>query len=202
MNTIKKEKYHANDLKASIIAMASKLLIDDGIDAITMRSIATNLGVSRGAPYRHFEDKHDLLCAVAQKSYELLNASMLNINPQKRQPKSELFQLAYKYIDFCLSFPALYQLIFNNAELSNNQTAELSKAAYKLFYQLESLLTKFQQVSVIKKEDINLQANFVWSSLHGYCCLLLTQETPKVEKLIMNQEFFLEKIWGALLPQK
>jgi len=202
MNINKKENYHTSDLKASIIVMATKLLIDDGIEAVTMRSIASNLGVSRGAPYRHFADKHDLMCSVAQNSYELLNASMLNLGPEKRQPKSELFHLAHKYIDFCLSFPALYHLIFNNAELSNNQTAELSKAAYALFYQLESLLTKFQQASVIKQEDINLQANFVWSSLHGFCCLLLTQETKKVEKLVMNQAFFLEKIWGALLTNK
>ena len=199
MNTNKKENYHTSDLKASIIAMASKLLIDDGIEAVTMRSIASNLDVSRGAPYRHFKDKHDLLCSVAQNSYELLNASMLDLNPDNKQPKDQLFHLAYKYIDFCLSYPALYHLMFNNAELSNHQTAGLSNAAYKLFYQLESLLKKFQQASVIKKEDFNLQANFVWSSLHGFCCLLLTQEANKVEKLVINQEFFLEKIWGALL---
>jgi len=202
MNTDKKEKYHTSDLKASIIAVASKLLIDDGIEAVTMRSIASKLSVSRGAPYRHFEDKHDLLCSVAQNSFELLNTSMLNLSPKEGEPKNELFQLALKYIDFCLSYPALYHLIFNNAELSNNQTTELSNAAFKLFHQLETLLTKFQQTFVIKKEDVNLQANFVWSSLHGYCCLLLTQETKKVEKLVMNQDFFLEKIWGALLSNK
>jgi AcrR family transcriptional regulator len=202
MNINKKEKYHADDLKASIVDVATTILIDDGIEAVTMRSIASKLAVSRGAPYRHFEGKHDLLCSVAQNSFEMLNTSMLNLNPTGGGPKGELFQLTYTYIDFCLSFPALYHLIFNNADLSNNQTKELSNAAYKLFHQLESLLTKFQQEYIIKKEDINLQANFVWSSLHGYCCLLLTQETGKVEKLVINKAFFLEKIWDALLNQR
>jgi AcrR family transcriptional regulator len=202
MNTNKKEKYHAGDLKASIIAVASQLLVDGGIEAVTMRSIASKLDVSRGAPYRHFEGKHDLLCSVAQSSFELLNNSMLNLSSKEGEPKGELFQLAHKYIDFCLSHPELYNLIFNNAELSNNQTIELSNAAFKLFHQLETLLTKFQQAGVIKKEDVNLQANFVWSSLHGYCCLLQTQGAKKVEKLVMNQEFFLEKIWGALLTNR
>jgi AcrR family transcriptional regulator len=198
----KKEKYHASGLKASIIDVATKLLIEEGIEAITMRSIASKLAISRGAPYRHFEDKHDLLCSVAQSSFELLNTSMLNLSPKEEEPKAELFQLGLQYIDFCLSFPALYHLIFNNADLSKNQTAELSNAAYKLFHQLESLLTKFQQASVIKTEDVNLQANFVWSSLHGYCCLLLTKETKKVERLVTDKEFFLEKIWGALLNSR
>lgn len=202
MKTNKEEKYHASDLKASIIDVASKLLINDGIEAITMRSIASELGVSRGAPYRHFVDKHELLCSVSQYSFELLNASMLNLSAKRGEPKGELYQLGKKYIDFCLSYPALYHLMFNNTELSNNQTTELSVSAYKVFHQLETLLVKFQQECVIKKEDANLQANYVWSSLHGYCCLLLTQEAKKVETLVANQEFFLEKIWISLCTNR
>lgn len=198
MKKNKEQKYHASDLKASIIDVASKLLINDGIEAITMRSIASELGVSRGAPYRHFEDKHDLLCSVAQYSFELLNTSMLNSSPKGGEPKDELYQLGKKYIDFCLSYPAFYHLMFNNTELSNNQTTELSISAYKLFQQLETLLAKFQLQSLIKKEDVNLQANYIWSCLHGYCCLLLSQEATKVEKLVVNQAFFLNKILASL----
>ncbi|WP_299269193.1 TetR/AcrR family transcriptional regulator [uncultured Psychrosphaera sp.] len=191
-------KYHAVNLKASIIDVATKLLINEGIEAITMRAIALKLDVSRASPYRHFADKHDLLCAIAQHSFESLNTSMLNLDNREEEPKFELYRLGELYVDFCLSSSALYHLMFNNTELSNNPTAELSVSAAKLFHQLETLLGQFQQKSVIKKEDVNLQANYVWSSLHGYCCLLLTQDPQKVERLIENQEFFLEKIWAAL----
>jgi len=202
MKTNKEEKYHASDLKTSITDVASKLLISDGIEAITMRTIASELGVSRGAPYRHFEDKHDLLCSVAQHSFELLNTLMLNLSPKGTVPKDEFYQFAKKYIDFCLSYPAFYHLMFSNAELLKNQTTELSISAYRSFHQLETLLKKFQQEGMIKKEDVNLQANYVWSSLHGYCCLLLAQEAKKAEKLAVNQEFFLEKIWGSLCTNR
>ncbi|TEW51475.1 TetR/AcrR family transcriptional regulator [Psychromonas algicola] len=199
MNTNKKEKYHASDLKLSIIKMASELLMDEGIEAITMREIATKLNVSRGAPYRHFDSKHHLLCAIAQHYFERLNTSMLITTVVEVDPKKELYQLAEKYIDFCLSHPAIYHLMFNNSELSNNQTSELTASGYKLFNRLETLLEKFQQASIIKQENINLQANYVWSALHGYCCLLLYQETKKVEKLVTNKKFFLDKIWKGLL---
>ncbi|WP_026958724.1 TetR/AcrR family transcriptional regulator [Aliagarivorans taiwanensis] len=198
MNTKKYENYHASDLKASIIDVASKLLISDGIEAITMRAIASKLGVSRGAPYRHFVDKHDLLCSVAQHSFELLNASMLNFSQIGTPPKDEFHELTKKYIDFCLSYPAFYHLMFSNEELLKNQTTELSTSANKSFHKLETLLEKLQQEGMTKNEDLNLQANYVWSSLHGYCCLLLAQETKKAEKLAKNQDFFLEKIWCSL----
>jgi len=202
MNANKKEKYHAGDLKNSIIDIATKLLLSGGIETISMRTIAAELGVSRAAPYRHFVDKHDLLCVIAQHSFERLTTAMLDLDEKEMEPKAELFLLADKYIDFCLSYPALYHLMFSEPELSNQQTSELSISASKLFDQLETLLFKFQQTSVIKTEDVNLQANYVWSSLHGYCCLLLSQEATKVEKLITHQLFFLDKIWQALSLNK
>lgn len=198
MKKNKEQKYHAVNLKASIIDVASKLLRNEGIEAITMRAIALKLDVSRASPYRHFKDKHDLLCAIAQHSFESLNTSMRTLNNKASEPKNELYQLGKVYVNFCLSSPALYHLMFSHSDLSNNPTAELLVSSSKLFHQLENLLIKFQQESVIKKEDVNLQANYVWSSLHGYCCLLLTQDPQKVERLIENQDFFLDKIWAAL----
>lgn len=49
----------------AIVAQALQVADDDGLDAVTIRRLATELGVTPMALYRHFREKHDLLDGVA-----------------------------------------------------------------------------------------------------------------------------------------
>src|SRR4051794_16883803 len=51
--------------RAAIVAAAGRLLEVGGPEAVTLRSVGAEAGVSRSATYRHFEDKADLLRALA-----------------------------------------------------------------------------------------------------------------------------------------
>ena len=47
-----------------LIEAAIKLTAADGIQKLTIRNVASAIGVSEAAVYRHFESKHDLLKAI------------------------------------------------------------------------------------------------------------------------------------------
>jgi TetR/AcrR family transcriptional regulator, tetracycline repressor protein len=51
----------------TIIAAALELLDDEGLDALTMRRLATRLNVTQGALYRHVADKDNLLMLLADE---------------------------------------------------------------------------------------------------------------------------------------
>ena len=53
--------YHYGDLKDAILVRAAEIIGDAGIEALSLRGIARDLGVSHGAPNRHFESKSALL---------------------------------------------------------------------------------------------------------------------------------------------
>src|SRR5678815_2409786 len=60
-----------DSVKATLRAIA-----EDGPDGFTLRDVARRAGVSPAAPYRHFEDKEQLLAAVAAECADRLAATV------------------------------------------------------------------------------------------------------------------------------
>ncbi|WP_327039661.1 TetR/AcrR family transcriptional regulator [Micromonospora maris] len=58
--------------RRSLLDAAAGLLDEGGPEAVTLRAVGARAGVSRGAPYRHFADKGDLLTAVAAEAWDRL----------------------------------------------------------------------------------------------------------------------------------
>ena len=68
------QRYHHGDLHAALLREAAVLLREQGVEGLSLRRLAERAGVSRTAPYHHFEDKNALLCALADdpEQYELM----------------------------------------------------------------------------------------------------------------------------------
>jgi len=52
--------------------VAAQLIIDDGVDSVTMESVAAAAGVSKGLGYAYFDDRGDLLMAVLNRETHLM----------------------------------------------------------------------------------------------------------------------------------
>ncbi|HEX6345255.1 TetR/AcrR family transcriptional regulator [Umezawaea sp.] len=55
--------------RRALLDAAGALLDKGGTDAVTLREVGADAGVSRSAPYRHFADKESLLVAVATEAW-------------------------------------------------------------------------------------------------------------------------------------
>ena len=62
--------------RRALLDDAATLLDSGGPAAVTLRDVGARAGVSRGAPYRHFEDKQSLLTAVAAEGWERVGDRM------------------------------------------------------------------------------------------------------------------------------
>ncbi|WP_417881117.1 TetR/AcrR family transcriptional regulator [Vibrio sp.] len=192
--------YHHDDLRSKIILTGVKKLKSDGIQSITLRGIAAELGVSRTAPYRHFKDKHALLCAIASEGYirftqKLKQAS--DLYPES-QPQEKLQAVGKAYYEFAAQYPEYYKLMFSLSNLQYSSDPELEQNSQESFQFLCDLLLLCQKEGVVKQEDVMLQAHFVWASLHGYCSLIFDQECRQIQPLIDAQSYFLTKIITAI----
>ena len=64
--------YHHGDLRNALVAAAVELIEEQGLDAVSVRALARRLGVSPGAPFRHFTSRTALLTAVAVEAQDRL----------------------------------------------------------------------------------------------------------------------------------
>jgi len=60
--------YHHGALRESLLARAAEVIAEEGLEALTLRGLARDLGVSHGAPNRHFRTREDLLAALAEEA--------------------------------------------------------------------------------------------------------------------------------------
>jgi AcrR family transcriptional regulator len=91
--------YHHGDLRAALIESGTKLLRERGAAALSLREVAKAAGVSHAAPYRHFEDKAQLLAAIAAAGFERLRAAMQKAAADHPEdPRSQLIAAGEAYV--------------------------------------------------------------------------------------------------------
>lgn len=78
--------YHHGDLRRSLVAAALQLVEEQGLEAVSVREVARRVGVSPGAPFRHFENRTALLTAVAEEAQDRL---LQAVEDSRRQQASD-----------------------------------------------------------------------------------------------------------------
>jgi AcrR family transcriptional regulator len=108
-------RYHHGDLRSECVGAAIDLLETCGDAAeVSLRAVARRVGVSAGAPYRHFADRDALMSAVAAVGYQDLARSMRAAHPAPKDVAG-FAAAAVAYVRFALRRPALFQAMFAGA---------------------------------------------------------------------------------------
>jgi len=94
-----------------ILDAAEKIYRRDGADALSMRRMADELGITATALYRHYHGKDELLDAVADRGFEAL-AEAFREARTKRTPRARLLGIFEAFRAFALKKPALFDLMF------------------------------------------------------------------------------------------
>jgi AcrR family transcriptional regulator len=160
-------------LRDRLIEAALEILARDGIEALTLRSVARRVGVSHGAPARHFRSLSDLRAEVAAVGYRLLSEAIEKSSAQldaDRASSSGLAAAGRAYVDSAIAHPGLFALMFRAGDLDpeNVSYARDSDAAFKGL--LEHVRVA-QSAGWKPAHDPRLLAGALWSSVHGLATL-------------------------------
>lgn len=172
----KKTSYHHGDLRSSLVETGAEMIKEAGIDGLSLRKLAERIGVSRTATYHHFNNKNDLLCAIAALGFiQWQNISNDIFENQALSSEEKFRQFVYQYVEFATQNPSLYDLMFGNTIWKNNNSDQaLRDIAYPSFnYQLE-MTKKWQQHGLLIADENSLRlAQVTWGTLHGIVRLLI-----------------------------
>lgn len=93
-----------------IVAVARTLFLRDGVEAVSMRNLAAEVGCSPMALYRYFGNKQELLWQVWDVFLAELFARLERI--QAASPRARLEKLALAYLAYWLEHPERYLIVF------------------------------------------------------------------------------------------
>ncbi len=103
--------FPTSDARASILEAASAVFAEQGIDGVSMRQIAREIGVSATALYQHFDSKSALLAAACQAGFAEFGARMEATARAAATPLDALRALGGVYVDFALDHPMHYDVM-------------------------------------------------------------------------------------------
>lgn len=151
------------------------MLAKDGMESFSMRKLASSLGVSHTAAYRHFSDKNALISAISaycsRELYKALEDSIKNIeDPQKR-----LYELGVEYVLFFTKNSERLALFNIHASIHNhNDTDPDGKDFIDSFALFKNIAASFPpKEEYTSLSNLEIFLGFL-SKVHGLASLLTT----------------------------
>jgi AcrR family transcriptional regulator len=161
-------------LREAIIQTSLELGSQLGEEGLTMRGIASRLGVSATALYQHFESKASILREIRVYGIDLLYDAISPALEQDGDPVEKLRDVTRRYINFAREKQWLYSVLMEHAQLEWTELApeEIARSLRPLRAVREAMAAGKE--AGVWREDVNLElaAFQLWASVHGLCSLL------------------------------
>jgi AcrR family transcriptional regulator len=163
-----KDSYHHGNLRETLIEASSHIIKIQGIEGLSLRKLADQVGVSRAAPYHHFKDKNALLAAVAEAGFENL-AGLLNTVVSKNTPLTKrLREAVHGYLTFAHDHSTQYDLMFGRRLWQSDQFDDFQRHAKDCFRLYVHLFEELQIQGQLSQNENPLRlAQILWATLHG-----------------------------------
>jgi AcrR family transcriptional regulator len=143
----------------------------DGPEALTMRNVAAEAGVSATALYRHFAAKEDLVRAVVGEAYSLFR-SYLVVAIEGDDPVRWLRLGFDRYLRFALEHPNYYRLLFASRHASlDRYPDDFAQGRSAGFRQLRDAIAEGMARGALRSDEPADVALSVYAHMHGLVML-------------------------------
>jgi AcrR family transcriptional regulator len=165
------------DFRRRICDTAVRQLAENGIENLSMRSLAKELGYSATALYSYFKNKDDILAAVRTQTFIRLADAIESAPQASPDPWAKLRTALDAYGHFAFSQPTAYKLAFASDQPSPALYPELQMAETHfrqiLIHRVENLVA-----AGLQSGDPTILAQVYWAALHGVIALRMAGKIP------------------------
>jgi AcrR family transcriptional regulator len=187
-HNIDERAYHHGNLREALVDAGVELARTGGPNAVVVRAVSRQAGVSHNAAYRHFANQEDLLAAVAEQCMTQLGllmierSSRVSVRGPVRRARARLEAIGRAYIDFARTEPGWFRTAFSSARphpadgpgrqqpIADRADSEPAPNPYQL---LGAGLDQLVAVGALSPERRPGAEFAAWSAVHGLSSLLL-----------------------------
>jgi AcrR family transcriptional regulator len=193
----KKFRYHHGHLRESLLAAALEILDREGSASLSLRQLAKATGVSQAAPYTYFNDKDELLAAVAQTGFEQLRLQIFEDVKTAATVQQKVERLMTSYINFAIQRRPLFQLMFGRELSDLKKHPTLAATHSKFFAQISGYLKGRSDGT----EDANFLTVTLWGLCQGLASLLSENKLKTTDVGASTVEDFVKRTVALLSAQ-
>jgi AcrR family transcriptional regulator len=167
-------------LRNEIIAAALSLLQNGPSEAVTLRAVAREAGVTAPSIYRHFRDLDAILRTVVDIAFDDLERVLRAVSPEG-EPFDRLRRVCQGYLDFARQHPQRYRLMFGGVWNAEEAAARASEdfagrpdIGIEAFHVLSDAIAECVAAGQSSSTDPFADAAALWAALHGLADLRRT----------------------------
>lgn len=162
-------KDKASELREACIQEALVIIATAGVEGLSLREVARRLGVSHQAPYKHFPSRDHILAEIVRRTFDAF-AQYLDQRPLTGDPHMDLRTMGQAYFEYAASHPLEYRLMFGTPLPDAAEHPHMMHSAQHAFRLLRDCIARMKTAS----NTTDLDALFVWSTIHGLASILQT----------------------------
>ena len=172
------KKAKPDDLREACLHEAVAIIAEQGLANLSLRDVARRLGVSHQAPYKHFPSRDHILAEIVGRSSADF-ARYLDRRTQGTDPYDDLGKLGDLYLAYAAKHPLRYQLMFGTPLPDGREHPEMLRQAQHAFASLRTAIARLPDRQR-SDADVDLDALFAWSAVHGLASILKTQAGEQI----------------------
>jgi AcrR family transcriptional regulator len=163
-------------LRDDILAAATELLEQTGSEeAVTLRAVARQVGISAPSIYAHFADREAIVDAIVNAAFGDFNAAIKTAVDAADQagagPLTRLRAGCAAYLEFAAERPNRYKLLFERRDLIVDASVPAQQLRLEGFEQLVAAVRACVDAGISASDDPVRDATALWVALHGFATL-------------------------------
>jgi AcrR family transcriptional regulator len=168
---VSERPYHHGNLRTALLQQAERTVRERGVRDLSLRELARVLGVSHGAPRRHFPDRQALLDALAEAGFARLGAELRSaVDGAGEDFQARLQATASAYVRFATRDAALLELMF--AGKHGEQSGALNEAAERAFSVMLELIEQGQADGALERGEPERVGLVLFATIQGIAALV------------------------------
>lgn len=166
-----------------------------GVDALSLRRIASGCGTSTNAVYALFGSRDGLLSAVMTEAVRSFTAEQRAV-PETSDALADLLELGRAYRRWALAHPELYAVMFGgrvSVGTVDDSTARIPEGPLSGMQPIVEVIERGAGTGAMQVRDSVTAAVSIWAGVHGFVSLEIAQwsHSPVRERDALYEEHLL-----------
>ena len=163
--------YHHGNLRGALLEAAERGLRERGVEALVLRDLAREVGVSHAAPRRHFPDRQALLDALAEAGFARFDGALRGaLDGAGEDFPARIRAVVTAYLRFATENAALLELMYTSKHRPGaTRVVEVAEAAFRVLWEL---IVEGQEQGLLQCGSPEGIGIVLFATVHGMASLI------------------------------
>jgi len=155
---------HNADTAQALLVAGERLAEREGVDALSVRRLANEVGTTTRAVYSLFGSMDGLVVALGARAFELLGGAVAALDDTK-DPVADLVEAGLVFREFSLSHPSLFRIAVQRTAVEGELAVQFRPAAAAAMAELARRVARLQEDKRLGERSVHEAA----SQFHALC---------------------------------